>query len=535
MVITPNSRIRLLKTPIELDEKNQLTFSNLTAQTNYFLSLPYLEYDDCTYQRKDGVIRYATEPTGTTYEDLLKYNYVMYQNTSYDTKWFYAFITDIKYINDGMSEIKIETDVFQTWQFDIVYKNSFVEREHVNNDSIGLHTIPENLELGDFIDQSVTSTEADSFNFLNVSGQAPLVVCACSDVKIPGYNPGLGRRYSNIYSGLIYLTFPNETAAETFMLHQDTKFSESPIQAVFMAPVPLANPNLTWDSCSDGDYSYYYKEVPYTSTSTYMMTSSITKTNYLDTNYIPKNNKLLTYPYKYIVVSNNSGSTAEYKYELFSDTACNFQINGAIGVGCAIKLRPSNYNKKSGLNSLFSLDAGKLPTCGWITDSYTNWITANAVNNVVGFIDTGIEAVSGAASENPSKLTNSALNIAYKLGEIYQRSKVPMTAQGGANQGDFNYAAKLCFSVYKKSIKEEYARIIDDYFSAYGYKVNSYKTPNLTGRTNWNYIKTIGINLTGDIPQKDMQKIKDIFDDGVTLWHNASTFLDYSQSNTIVS
>ena len=37
MVVTPNSRIRLLKSPIELDERNQLTFSSLTAQTNYFL------------------------------------------------------------------------------------------------------------------------------------------------------------------------------------------------------------------------------------------------------------------------------------------------------------------------------------------------------------------------------------------------------------------------------------------------------------------------------------------------------------------
>ena len=68
----------------------------------------------------------------------------------------------------------------------------------------------------------------------------------------------------------------------------------------------------------------------------------------------------------------------------------------------------------------------------------------------------------------------------------------------------------------------------------YGYKVNDVKTPNITGRTNWNYVKTIGCNIVGDVPQDDMQKIKDIFNNGVTLWHNPSTFLDYSQSNNIV-
>lgn len=540
MVVTPNSRIRLLKSPIELDNKNQLTFSSEQNQRNYFLSLPYLEYDNCSYQRKDGVIRYETgnNPGEITYEDLLEYNYCMYQNEHYSNKWFYAFITEVKYINDGMTEIKIETDVMQSWKFEINYKPSFIEREHVNDDTIGAHTIPENLEMGDYIDQSVSTEEAKSFNFLQVDGRAPLIVIACSDVKITGFDPGIGRRYSNIYSGLIYLTFPNEGAAETFMFYTATQFSESPIVAVFLAPVPLANPNLQWRTASESaggqSYQFTYNEVPYSATADYMMSPSLSKTNFLDDNYIPKNKKLLTYPFKYFIISNNAGSNAEYKYELFSTSSCNFQINGAIGVGCSIKLQPNSYNKKSGLNPLFSLDAGKLPTCGWINDAYTNWLTGNAVN--IGLqLGTDIAKVGvGAFTENPGIIANSALSIANTLGEVYQRSKIPLTAQGGVNQGDFNYAWKLSFSVYRKSIKREYAKIIDDYFSAYGYKVNSYKKPNIEGRTNWNYIKTIGLNITGNIPQEDMQKIKDIYDNGVTLWHNPSTFLDYSQSNNII-
>ena len=35
----------------------------------------------------------------------------------------------MRYINDGMTEIAIQTDAFQTWQFDITFKQSFVERE----------------------------------------------------------------------------------------------------------------------------------------------------------------------------------------------------------------------------------------------------------------------------------------------------------------------------------------------------------------------------------------------------------------------
>jgi hypothetical protein len=78
------------------------------------------------------------------------------------------------------------------------------------------------------------------------------------------------------------------------------------------------------------------------------------------------------------------------------------------------------------------------------------------------------------------------------------------------------------------------ARIVDDYFSAYGYKVNRVKIPNITGRANWNYVKTIGCYIQANIPQEDLQEIKDMFNRGLTIWHHASTFMDYSQSNAII-
>lgn len=152
MAITPQTDIRLLKVPFELDNKNQLTFANVQAQTNYFLSVPYIQEDNCSYQRKDNIIRFPAHV-----DTILNYNYVMYKNEAYTNKWFYAFITNMKYVNNNMTEISIETDVFQTWQFDVVYKKMFVEREHVSNDTRGLHTVPENLETGEYI-QNLLST-----------------------------------------------------------------------------------------------------------------------------------------------------------------------------------------------------------------------------------------------------------------------------------------------------------------------------------------------------------------------------------------
>ena len=57
----------------------------------------------------------------------------------------------MEYVNDNMTDVYIKLDVFQTYQFDFQYKKCFVEREHVNDDTVGLHTVPENLETGEYI------------------------------------------------------------------------------------------------------------------------------------------------------------------------------------------------------------------------------------------------------------------------------------------------------------------------------------------------------------------------------------------------
>ncbi len=58
MAVTPQTNVKLLKVPIELDNKNQLTFSNQNDQFYYFNSLSSINVDNCTYQRKDNIIRF---------------------------------------------------------------------------------------------------------------------------------------------------------------------------------------------------------------------------------------------------------------------------------------------------------------------------------------------------------------------------------------------------------------------------------------------------------------------------------------------
>ena len=216
---------------------------------------------------------------------------------------------------------------------------------------------------------------------------------------------------------------------------------------------------------------------------------------------------------------------------------------GCISVGCSLKLIPSQYKNKL-RNTEEGIDGGKLPVCSWTSDPYINWLTQNGANLAIQTTLGIAKTIAGATISIASGGTASAIgvmaglsgvsDITQALHQVHENYIQPDQAHSGSNQGEFNFADGFGFGVQRKSIKAEYAKIIDDYFTMFGYKVNSVKIPNITGRLNWNYVKTINSNILGEIPQEDLQEIKDIFNNGVTLWHNPLTFLDYSQNNNIV-
>ena len=533
MAVTPDTEIRLVKCNLNLDNNNQLNFENATAQYNYFNSLTHLTINNASYQRKDNYIRYPAH-----IDSLIEYNYVMYKNTHYNNKWFYAYITKMEYENDNCTRIYIKTDVYQTWQFDLTFMKSFVEREHVNNDTIGLHTVPEQLETGEYIINSWGDLEDN----------LALSYFICIGVSIPLDLPNLDkddRSYGGIYSGLTYYLFDSNTNASKFIKAYDNLGKGEAIYTVFMIPTRLSYIN-TWYTVSFGNIDDIKLTIVKTGTEPVrLLTNESISINTTINGYTPKNKKLFVYPFNYLYMTNNCGSDVEYHYEDFIDNTPRFNIDGVVTVGCSIKAYPVNYKKYSTYNQSsdfygtqefpYGLVCGKYPTCSWDSDSYTNWLTQNAVNIGVSTATSALSTATGFVTGNPMAIAGGLTSVANTIGTIYEHSVIPPTAKGNTNAGDITFSTNnLGFNYFKMSIKSEYARIIDDYFSMYGYKVNSLKVPNITGRSNWNYVKLINPNIEGYIPQEDLQEIKQMFSDGVTIWHTTTHFLDYSQTNSII-
>lgn len=560
MIIAPQTNIILLKVPLELSNKNQLTFANKNAQYNYFNSLEKLELENATYQRKEGVIRFPS-----LIDNLYEFNYVMYQNEAYSEKWFYAFITNMRYLNDNVTEISIATDCFQTWQFDLTYKESFIEREMINtaNDVAGSNLLDEGFEIG----EPILNSEIEDDNL------EPYFVIAYSGdyIEFQGTRtniPQEGFAINGNPSSIAYIICGGIPSFSTMIQIINDSGMGDKIFTCFTIPkvaFPHYEPyiingiqsNLPCHIISTGNYAGSEKEITFN------------KNTSLD-GYLPRNKKLLIYPYNYIAFTALNGDKKIYRFEDFENNPT-FKLLSEFNPNPSIIYHPINYrNSLNGLTDIAVLSG--YPTLAYKNDYYNTWLAQNSNiiklqalsednNYSAGLWNSGTNALNTAINAGMSTVPNangqsdysqaisgiiSAPNMGVQIGsqvinhEIFQKMQLAQKQKqsllpDNVNMGSsatllgFNLLDKNVFSIF--TIKRQYAEIIDKFFDMYGYLTNTLKLPNLFNRPNWNYVKTLGINIIAHIPQTDLQIIKNMYDNGVTLWHNPATFLDYSQNN----
>lgn len=542
MTITPQGQLYLCRTPLENDYKNQLTFDTPADQLNYFTSkVKYnLASENYTYIKKDNSIN-----VGLAIDDIIDCNYLFYRNVGFTTKNYYCFITNMEYVNENCTRITFETDCYQTWMFDLIFNPCFIEREHVENDGFKFNRVPENLDTGEYIVYHTTSSQI---------GEGTVCIASTYDLF---NSKSAGSVINGIFQGVDYYVFREntigdlETNVNAFLTRYAQAGRSSAITSMFIVPKKMIDyEHISWDTIPDTEYKY--KKLAHSSTP---FSFPDIEVNYDYTkihNITPKNNKLLQFPYRYYMISNNNGANVILREEFFNNTnpaIALFKVYGDITPGCSIKLVPQNY-KNITENIEEGINGGKFPICSWDTDVYTNWLTQNAVNIGLSLAGGVIDTASGIYGTVTNKdLTSKQkrngivgesvsglFQIANVMANIYQHSLIPPQAEGNLNAGDVTYSlGKNEFTIYEMGITDEYIYRIDNYFSMFGYKVNEIKIPNLKSRTNWNYIKTIDCNFDGNIPQDDLNIIKTMFNNGVTLWHNPATIFDYSQTNTIVT
>lgn len=489
--------------------------------------------------------------TGFSYSDALKCNYMAFQNPDYSNKWFFAFIDDVEYANDGTSRIRYTIDQFATW-FD--YWNAepcFVLREHTNDDTIGANTYPESLEKGEYIIDSSGTIAASYFHYTKFH------VCIGTSY-IPDGTPNMyetNRLMGNVYSGTYYLIFKTTTDASKFIKAYANIGHVADIQCLYMIPEVLATitDSTTWYQADLGGQTGITFITLHGSTSTIIIDDnvSISQPTTLGS-YTPKNKKLLCYPYSCLTITNNCGTMAEFHYEDFINNSPLFYLTGLQSPSCPMYIFPKNYKKDSTSKSGYAwgIPLAKTPQGSWNADMYTNWMTQNGINILGMRIDAptahaiggSLQAFTGAATGQFESIGEGFGAMVGATQELYKASMIPNQIGGQTTIGDVTFAFdKLAPTYYKMRIREEYARSIDDWFTRFGYKVNRVKIPNQIGRKYFNYVQigateNIGYstNSIRSVPSSSMDIINNIYRNGVTIWHDHETIGNYSLDNIIL-
>lgn len=508
MYIQPNTNVYLMhNVPFDEDYENTMDFSSQSQQFTYLVN-NYLKYhlNRYSYQRAAN----NSIKVEKLADDLYDCNYMGFINAAYGNKVFYAFIKEVKYINDNVSELVYEIDPLQTWMFDYSLGQCFVEREHVADDAIGLNLVPEKLETGEYL--SELAGVVDDIDDTHLS-----IVLFCTVDR--SYNNTSGVFAGGVYSGLYPVSFPLTSQGAQSCIDWINQLPILKMDAIVSACImPTVFANLT---------------------NIVEVVQDISKhTSVMRVDGTPvKNNKCLCYPYNYLEVVNNQGSTSQYRFEFFEEATpnkCSFSLWGDFTPNPSVLMYPKLYNGVTD-NTQESITLSNFPQVAFNLDSFKAWLAQSASSLAL----TGVGTLASAILPNDTPLMQTAKYasvggaVATAVQGVVAAQKPPQ--QKGIQQSSVQLVAGILnFTFYYKYLRPEYATIVDDYFSMFGYACHKVKVPDISSRISWNYVKTIGCVINGTMPADEMKRLKDIYNKGVRFWHYGKTIGDYTQNNNTV-
>lgn len=478
-------------------------FDSKTARDNYIQGKSAYTYTNYGYIAKSNVI--VVEGKADLYRDC---NYIAWQNQGYSNRWFYAFIKDVIYVSDNSTNIVFEVDLFQTWFYDVTIKPCYVEREHVNDDTVGLHTVPENVIMGDPVNVASSNNYIPHKWFM----YATQVFKQLGQDGFTWTDPG---GEGNEVSGYYKINLNDRSQANRVVELYTRKGCLESLISMFA---------LTDDSSTSSDKTY-----------------TITPPDSFG-GYVPKNNKLFCYPYNYCTLV-MAGSETIYRYEWFEDRKPGFHLKTPKYAGGSSYIYPTGYMKESDTTQSFALEnsvpTGAYPTASFGANQFQNYLVQYGPQLAIGLITQAVSGVLGTATGTAiTPLSNAAEDItgyggiANSIMDLRTRSLNSHTVAGTQAVSNLAYDTQLIIRITAKQILPEYVKIIDEYFNAFGYKVCVIKQPNITGRTSWNYVKTIGANVQGNVPESAKASLRELLNLGVTFWH-VDDIGNYSLDNSI--
>lgn len=546
--VQPSGTIQLIK-GVNIDNRyaHTIYFASESAQNTFFTSKVAFTFSNQYYTRhNENTIRIKT-----LCDAVADCTYLRFQNRP-NGKWYYAFINSVNYINENVTEIIYEIDVMQTWfiQTGCDIKPCFVDREHVSDDTFGIYHAPDTPATDEYVYHYFQNTQLFTDYDVNVQIST-------------GTESGMA--------------FDNNSYMGCRMFRLDENASTADAITTFIQTALGGSWDKNQQSANIVDLYSFPSEFNHATvadnTKTLDSFAHPTTFYYADnSSYTPKNKRLLAAPYCYLFVTDFKGENSLYQWEQFTDPSnILFRIIGNPLGGGSILAFPLNY-----AGELSNYDSGlfvnNFPKRAFSYDAYSAWVAAGGMTrlkeqqtlvNMQG-VARGMEtvgdmfsvsktAISAAGTTAAAMATGGlatpvaaymAADAGQKISQASANAINRQVAQREA-QNNINYTFKdakyapdivmgnissdiptssrfFDFNFHHMYPRKDEAIRIDDFFSTFGYSIKEVKTPRITGRKHWNFIKTMGAVIGGDMPSTSKQAIADIFDSGIFFWKNGN-------------
>lgn len=537
----PNTVIKILRNvPLDDTYTDTRWFSSVGEQTGFFNGKAKYTFTDLTYQRVNNGIAHPrvalTCRVPMIADNLYDCNYMMFQNTNYGSKWFYAFIKQVNYISPNNTEIVYEIDYLQSFMFELSIKASFVEREHASadEDKPFANLTPEPLQVPNWTYDQTTFSVIDMASMGLQTTPTIVMALVPSSLTTALFTPD-GEFYSGIYSGAYYKTFTTAESANAFIVALAAADAQDSIVDVFMSPgSPKASSGTEKKS----------------------VTTTIDVTGEVFTTptgaYTIRNKKLLNSQFTYIHGNSHSGEEMTWLPEYVNGTTFAGEVHVAYNPEFAMMFVPRYMGStdigKRGID--YGLPFNQVVHCTWNSMGYLGSAIKGALK-VAGVIAATV-ATGGAAA--PAALSTAvgpaapaaigptmggamqagarAIQAGTQLGDLSEIFDTKGQSSRGSPPTDIlTFAMGLHgFDFRRMCPDKETLERFDTFFDMFGYQVNKVKVPNLDTRVAWNYVKLNRPCIYGSVPVEGMAVIRAAFSRGIRLWH-VDAVGDYSIQN----
>ena len=578
---------------INLSPRTNDTFSWASAseQRTFFSQHQVAAASNCYYQRADVNKVKVQIPYSTLY----RCDYLSFINPDYENKTFYAFVTNVTYIDDTTTEVDYIIDHIQTWYFEMNFHACMVERQHSNRDTWGDNLLQESFDCGSLVTNYINDSFIDTDMLVIVHATFDIVhwLSTSSHDKLA---PSTFNK-QGIYDQLSQAAFYSTKSGGSSMAGTGSALQ------IFINSVFDGVGGVTLDDIVD-IYCYPSVGVKLDSGETVIGASSSLPTDFQKVfnvggaymtgtqygqdyslpsvpsslnGYTPKNNKMFQYPYCLVHISNNDGSAIDLQYERFhlpsgtdphSTTAFKVKVQGTSCGEAKLRLSPLQYMgiiDSQQVDFEHALDSGSFPTCTMTGDAYMIYLAQNKnridnqYNSVargnyktaVGMLTTGgqntakgamggsKESAIGAMVSTGAGAVGAVVNAGFDAYDFIQTQNAkyedlkiaPGTSNGVSGVGLAFQNGKKTFTIQVKTLDAQHAKLIDDYYTMFGYPQRKIMVPMLRARTAFTFIKTVGCIITGNIPEYAKSQIEAMFDAGIRLWSDQDNIGNYHVVN----